>query len=1269
VAIVGSGYGGAIAAAELAGAGIEAAGGGRRAARVCVLERGSEYLPGMFPVRLADLPGHVRFCTERSAKARGSREGLFDVRVGRDVSALVANGLGGGSLINAGVMAEPASAVLEGWRSGFAAELAPYLGEARRRLGADGQTIDRHPKGRPAKLAALEELARAAPGGEARFAPAAITVGMRERPGGAEHECKRCGDCATGCNYGAKRSLDTNLLHEAWRAGAEILTGATVLRLEREGELWALHVVHTEERLRRRQREAAKLRARHVILAAGTFGSTEILLRSHGPALALSGQLGRRFSSNGDALAVLYRQDREVNAVADESVAVEARAIGPTITGILDLRERHGVVVEELAIPGALARVFEEVVTTVDALHSLAEPDDAPHAPDSPEQDPCAVSAAAIRRSSVLAMMGDDGAGGVLRLVARGAGPAEQGDGAIRVHWPALRRHRLFTDQIALLRSLAARTGARVLPNPVWQLLPETMKPLLEDRVGPLFTVHPLGGCAIGRTRAEGVVNEHGQVFDASQPAGDAVWPTLAVLDGSIVPGALGINPALTISALALRAVRVLRAQWSFTPPAHAPAPSVERPRFRVMAPPAAAAATEAKLVERMSGPARLRTSDGGELDCVIELTLHFRRTALGALVRPVGGRPVALPRRLEVARGELRVFESALWAKRRRAGEEPGDDEAELRAPLAGALTLLHRERSSASQRRCRASWAWLLNRGLRDSYQWMAERLAKRDISLGELLAEGLTRWRLSSALASRAGEVRRFDYELRLTGAPVLKPGTRLEAAAFAAGAALAGHKRLTYARRANPWLQLMQLELSAFPALARAPATLELDLKFLARAHVPLFKLVRQQDQVAALADVVSLAGYLLRLMLTLHVWSFRKPDAPEPRALRRLPGALPGRLPAPELSWLEFAPRDGRRVRARLARYRANGGAAGAAAPPVLMMHGYSASGTTFAHPAVRPNMAEYFVQRGREVWILDMRTSSGLPTARVPWAFEEAALADIPAAVAAVCRASGAPAIDVFAHCMGSAMLAMAVLAPPPEGDDPHERRALPGRIRRAALSQIAPVVVMSPANVFRGYAMSYLRRFLPFENYRFRVRARPGLADQLIDRLLATLPYPRREFDVENPVWPWRRTAFVGTRHRMDALYGRDFNLADARGEPLLDRPVLEAIDDLFGPLSIETVSQAIHFARAQVITNRNGRNEYVLRKHLERWRFPTLSIHGAENGLSDVATLARFERTFQEEAGIQVRIREFAGFGHQDSLIGNRAEQVFSEVFRFLQ
>jgi cholesterol oxidase len=211
----------------------------------------------------------------------------------------------------------------------------------------------------------------------------------------------------------------------------------------------------------------------------------------------------------------------------------------------------------------------------------------------------------------------------------------------------------------------------------------------------------------------------------------------------------------------------------------------------------------------------------------------------------------------------------------------------------------------------------------------------------------------------------------------------------------------------------------------------------------------------------------------------------------------------------------------------------------------------------------------------------------------------------------------------------------------------------------------------MTPANTFRGYAMRYLRHFLPMADYQFRVRPDPGLVDQLLDRLLATLPYPEQEFDIENPPWWrfWRRTPFVGTRHRMDALYGRDFNLADEGGTQLLNNRVLEYIDDLFGPLSIETVAQVIHFARSQVITNRAGRNEYVLPRNLiTRWTFPTACVQGEDNGLSDIATLRRLQARFKEEANIDVEIQPFPQFGHQDSLIGRRAGEVFAWVFDFL-
>ena len=102
VLIVGSGYGGAVAAARLAGATPKAGG---KAVKVYVLERGSEYLPGEFPATFAEIPGHVRFSRQDGKPSRGHPTGLFDLRLGK-VSVVLGNGLGGGSLINAAVMEE-----------------------------------------------------------------------------------------------------------------------------------------------------------------------------------------------------------------------------------------------------------------------------------------------------------------------------------------------------------------------------------------------------------------------------------------------------------------------------------------------------------------------------------------------------------------------------------------------------------------------------------------------------------------------------------------------------------------------------------------------------------------------------------------------------------------------------------------------------------------------------------------------------------------------------------------------------------------------------------------------------------------------------------------------------------------------------------------------------------------------------------------------------------------------------------------------------------
>ncbi len=1312
VIVVGSGYGGAIAAAEIAGGTVLDDSGMPRPVSVCILERGREYLPGSFPERFSDLPGHVRISMPQSARPAGPREGLFDVRAGDDVNALVANGLGGGSLINAGVMIAPDHAVFNsGWPQaiGQDADLPVFYDLARRMLGAaDGDgpnTIGRHAGGLPQKHLALRRLAEGAPARDA-FRMTDITVSMRQAENQASvllNECKRCGDCATGCNHGAKNSLDANLLVTAYRRGAKIFTGATVLRVRKlhvaDDEAWSVEVVHTDEKLRKGQRAPLKLKARRIILAAGTFGSTEILLRSRDAGLPLSNMLGQRFSTNGDMIAAGHGHAEAVNAVADEANDPDRREVGPTITGMIDLRRERGLLIQEMAVPGPLRRIFEELVTTSGALHSLAAGNRLEHHAGTP--DPHAVDADTIARTAVYAVMGDDQARGVLELV-RDDGYA--GDGGIRVRWPDLRDDPLFTAQTRTLQDLArdAKLGGQILPNPLWQTLPANMERVLHVDKGPLLTVHPLGGCAMADDCAGGVVDDCGRVFNRA--AGSDELPHfkgLIVLDGAIVPRALGANPALTIAALALRAVRKLRTDWNIQaaePAGDNSGKRLVRPVFKHMETPVAATKTEIQILERMSGQVMLQAPDGSFRPRVVELTLRFQPTAVANLTAPGGG--VLHVDQTESA-GEpascIRIFDPDKWEamvrrplvdertkalswtdpgmpKKLAAGpvtEEMLDSEAELVGALSGTLAVFVREDSDYVADTWRTVWAWLRNRGLRDGYQSAADYMLR--FVRGESHIPREKTWngpgeliRNTWALASHARLARRLEYKLEI-GA--LSQAPAAHAAGIRGGMRLSGHKRLVYSHRANPWRQLQEMSLDAFPAMqADSSAILKLDTRFLANRQWPLLRVVRQQDQPSALADLASLAAYVLRMMATIHTWSFRKPDALPDRKPERLPGAVPG-LPPPEIHEIEVdrLPDDAP-VHVRTTRYRREN----TTLPPIVMIHGYSTSGTTFAHHAIQPNLAVYFWNQGRDVWILDMRTSSGMPTARHPWTFEDVAYADIPAAFNYIYRQvnGDAPAtprkLDVLAHCMGSAMFSMALLKPPEKGDAfALEREELQNRIGKVVLSQVGPVVVFTPDNILRSYLMRYVRQLLPGINYQFRPVSETSIVEQLLDRLLATLPYPDEEFELENPpLWQaFRRTPFTGIRHRMDALYGRDFRLANIAPR------TLRYIDDLFGPLSLETVSQVIHFARFQTITNRNGINEFVSRENIaRRWKFPTMSVHGVENGLSDVGTLARMQHIFADAGGNFTPLA-IPGYGHQDCLIGKDAEKdVYVHINRFL-
>jgi len=305
------------------------------------------------------------------------------------------------------------------------------------------------------------------------------------------------------------------------------------------------------------------------------------------------------------------------------------------------------------------------------------------------------------------------------------------------------------------------------------------------------------------------------------------------------------------------------------------------------------------------------------------------------------------------------------------------------------------------------------------------------------------------------------------------------------------------------------------------------------------------------------------------------------------------------------------------------------------------------------------------VRDGRDVWVLDLRSSAGMPWGAYPWTFEQVGCEDIPVAVDHVVTVTGHPTVDVVAHCMGSAMLCMALLRDPraAHGDGyPGLCGLLAGRIRRIVLSQVGPLLIMSPANQTRAYAMRYVRQLLPDGEYRFRVDDdKASMVDKLLDRLLATLPYSRAEARMENPRWPpWAVTPWVQSRHRMDMLYGETFKAANLSPE------TLGHLDDFFGPMSVATVSQVIHFANTRAITDAQGRHVFATQDRLKGLSpYEILSIHGRDNGLVDVSTADLLERGL---ALPRYKAERFAGFGHQDCLIGRNNEQILDTIVRFL-
>ena len=223
VVVVGSGYGGAIAASRFARAGRS----------VCVLERGLERHPGDFPETLRGGAREMQITTRK--RRIGKATALFDLRLDDEANVLVGCGLGGTSLINANVALRPAPRVFDDprWPTPLRSPgaLDPWFERAETWLGSTRYPT--HGADLP-KLTTLGDLAGPL-GGTLQRAPINVTfatdTGANAGPNPAgivQPPCNGCGNCIAGCNVGAKNTVLMNYLPDAVRHGARLFTGCAV---------------------------------------------------------------------------------------------------------------------------------------------------------------------------------------------------------------------------------------------------------------------------------------------------------------------------------------------------------------------------------------------------------------------------------------------------------------------------------------------------------------------------------------------------------------------------------------------------------------------------------------------------------------------------------------------------------------------------------------------------------------------------------------------------------------------------------------------------------------------------------------------------------------------------------------------------------------------------------------------------------------------------------------------------------------------------------
>ncbi|HVR39351.1 MAG TPA: alpha/beta fold hydrolase [Thermoanaerobaculia bacterium] len=550
IVVIGSGYGGGITASRMARAGRS----------VCILERGKELQPGEYPD--TPLKADVEFQATTPDAHFGSRTGMLDLHAFDDMSVFVGCGLGGTSLVNANVAlrAEPRVFDDPRWPQAFRNDANALLEESYARAEAMLKP-NPYPEGKPGypplhKTNGLRDSAKAMNKSDKFYLPP-INVTFEDKTAGnhvgvSQAACNNCGDCVSGCNVSAKNTTLMNYIPDAFNHGADVFTQCSVRYVEKGDDgKWIVHFQPLHTGREKFDAPTMFVKADIVVVSAGTLGSTEILLRSKQNGLPVSDQLGKRFSGNGDVLAFAYNSEQEIDTVGFGAHNPSTMTpVGPCITGIIDLRNQphleDGMVIEEGSIPGAVGPLVPLTFKTFADLVGAPDPADLKEKIKEKEREVesliCGPYTGAIKNTQTFLVMSQDDGKGEIVL---------ENDRAV-TKWPGVGTEPNYIAANQNLQAASYGIGATFLKNPIWSKL-----------IGnKLISVHPLGGCCMGEDAANGVVNHKGQVFTGN---GADAYEGLYVSDGAVIPRPLGVNPLLTISATAERAVHIMAADRGWT--------------------------------------------------------------------------------------------------------------------------------------------------------------------------------------------------------------------------------------------------------------------------------------------------------------------------------------------------------------------------------------------------------------------------------------------------------------------------------------------------------------------------------------------------------------------------------------------------------------------------------------------------------------------------------------------------------------------------------